>query len=205
MRTNDDIQVPRVRLVDEDGQQIGIVTIEDALGRAEGVQLDLVEVAPNVTPPVCKIMDYGKFRYQQKKKQSEARKKQKQVSVKEIKLRPSTGVGDYEIKLRKLRKFLADGDRVKVSIWFRGREIVHKDIGFAMLERVEADVGDAAIVEQRARMEGRQMVIMLVPGKGTGNKQAESNHEREERSVNDVTIDVTEDNIQAQSDDTQSK
>jgi translation initiation factor IF-3 len=152
-------------LVDEEGEQVGIVSIQDALRRAEDAGLDLVEVTAKAKPPVCKIMDYGKYLYQQQKKKHEAKKKQKQVQVKEVKFRPGTEEGDYQVKLRNLMKFLDKGDRVKVTIWFRGREITHKELGLKMLERVRDDIQEVATVEQMPKMEGRQMQMMVAPVK----------------------------------------
>ncbi len=139
--------------------------IEDALALAEEAGLDLVEVAPNANPPVCKILDYGKFKYQAQKRAAEARKKQKTIEVKEIKMRPTIDTHDYEVKMRSLRKFISKGDKVKVSIRFRGREVSHADLGRALLERVLADAGDEVKVELQPKMEGRQMVMILAPNK----------------------------------------
>jgi translation initiation factor IF-3 len=151
-------------LIDEEGEQAGIVSIQEALSRAEDAGMDLVEITAKAQPPVCKIMDYGKYLYQQQKKQHEAKKKQKQVQVKEVKFRPGTEEGDYQVKLRNLMKFLDKGDRVKVTIWFRGREITHKELGLKMLERVRDDIQEVATVEQMPKMEGRQMQMMVAPG-----------------------------------------
>ncbi|QCU90561.1 translation initiation factor IF-3 [Thiomicrorhabdus sediminis] len=162
-RINKAINVPEVRLVDADGEQAGVVSIDRALEMAQEAGLDLVEVATKASPPVCKIMDYGKYLYQQQKKQHEAKKKQKQVQVKEVKFRPGTEEGDYQVKLRNLIKFLEKGDRVKVTIWFRGREITHKELGLKVLERVKVDVEEFGTVEQMPKMEGRQMQMMVAP------------------------------------------
>jgi len=142
-----------------------IVNLEEALEIARSVNLDLVEIAPDADPPVCRVMDYGKFRFEQKKKKQENRKKQKQVQVKEIKFRPATGEGDYQIKLRRLLEFLSEGDRTKVTMRFRGREFAHKELGLKLLQRVEADLAGVGTVEQFPRMEGRQMVMLLAPKK----------------------------------------
>ncbi len=139
--------------------------VEEALALAEEAGLDLVEVAPNANPPVCKILDYGKFKYQAQKRAAEARKKQKTIEVKEIKMRPTIDTHDYEVKMRNLRKFIGKGDKVKVSIRFRGREVSHADLGRALLERVLADAGDDVKVELQPRMEGRQLVMILAPNK----------------------------------------
>jgi len=144
---------------------VGIVPIEEALESAESVGLDLVELDANAQPPVCRIMDYGKHRFELSKKQQAARKKQKQIQVKEVKFRPGTDEGDYQVKLRNLRRFLEDGDKAKVTLRFRGREMAHQDLGMKLLNRVEADLGDLIVVDQRPRMEGRTMVMMLSPRK----------------------------------------
>lgn len=164
-RINGEITAPEVRLVGVDSEQLGIVKLYEALRMAEEVDLDLVEIAPNAQPPVCRLMDYGKFKYQESKRQHEAKLKQKQVQVKEIKFRPGTDEGDYQIKLRNLIKFLGEGDKTKVTLRFRGREMAHQEIGMALLKRVEADLADHAVVEQFPKMEGRQLVMMLAPKK----------------------------------------
>jgi translation initiation factor IF-3 len=152
-----------VRLIGSDGQQIGIVNTSDALERAANEDLDLVEISPNADPPVCRVMDYGKFVYNASKKKQEARKKQKQIVVKEIKFRPGTDVGDYDVKLRRLAKFLQEGNKTKVTLRFRGREMAHQELGMQMLKRVENDLQEYAVVEQHPKMEGRQMVMVLNP------------------------------------------
>jgi translation initiation factor IF-3 len=154
-----------VRLLDAEGEQVGIVPLADAQRLAEEVGLDLVEIAPQADPPVCRVMDYGKFRFQQSKKQHEAKKKQKQTQVKEMKFRPGTDIGDYNTKMRKLKEFVEAGDRVKVVIRFRGREFAHQYRGAELLGRVEKDLEELASVEQRPKMEGRQMVMVLAPKK----------------------------------------
>jgi translation initiation factor IF-3 len=156
---------PQVRVVGKDGEQVGIVTIEEALDMAREADLDLVEIAPQAEPPVCRVMDYGKFRFEQNKRLQSARKKQKQVQVKEIKFRPGTDIGDYQVKLRNLVRFLNDGDRVKVTLRFRGREMAHQELGRDLLKRVEDDLAPYGVVEQFPRMEGRQMVMVLSPKK----------------------------------------
>lgn len=148
-----------------DGEQLGIVPIRQALVLAEEAALDLVEIAPMATPPVCKIMDIGKFRYQESKRQHEARLKQKQVLVKEIKFRPGTDENDYQIKLRNVTKFLSEGDKAKITLRFRGREMAHQELGMRMLERIKADLDQQAQVEQWPKMEGRQLVMVLAPAK----------------------------------------
>ncbi len=152
-------------MIGPDGQQIGIVPIRQALAAAEEAGLDLVEIAPQANPPVCKILDYGKYKYQEQKKAQEARAKQKQIQVKEIKIRPGTDENDYQVKLRNLRRFLTDGDKAKVTLRFRGREITHQELGLRQLERIQNDLADIAVVEQMPKLEGRQMVMVLAPAK----------------------------------------
>jgi translation initiation factor IF-3 len=154
-----------VRLVGADGEQLGIVPIRQALALAEEAELDLVEIAPTAVPPVCKIMDVGKFKYQEAKRQHEAKLKQKQVLVKEVKFRPGTDENDYQIKLRNVTKFLGEGDKAKITLRFRGREMAHQEIGMRMLERIKADLEQQALVEQFPKMEGRQLVMVLAPSK----------------------------------------
>ena len=154
---------PEVRVINQDGEQVGIVSIEEAKGIASEVSLDLVEISPNAEPPVCRIMDYGKFRFEESKKLQTAKKKQKQTQVKEIKFRPGTDIGDYNIKLRKLISFLEDGDRTKVTLRFRGREMAHQELGLELLQRVKADLEEYGTVEQEPKMEGRLMVMVLAP------------------------------------------
>ena len=162
-RANEDIEAPEVRLIDEEGGQVGVVGISDALSRADAAGLDLVEVAPNVSPPVCKILDLGKFKYEAQKKKSEARKKQKTIDVKEIKFRPNIEQHDYDVKMRAMRRFLDEGDKVKVTLRFRGREMVHQHLGMKVLERVRNEMDEDAKVEQMPQLEGRQMTMILVP------------------------------------------
>lgn len=154
-----------MRLIGEDGEPIGVVSIKEALEKADEAELDLVEIAPGAEPPVCRIMDYGKFKFEQAKKAQVAKKKQKQVHVKEVKFRPRTDIGDYNIKLRNLTRFLEDGDRAKITLRFRGREMAHQELGLQLLERVEKDLEEIGDVIQRPKMEGRQMVMMVVPKK----------------------------------------
>ena len=148
-----------------DGEQIGIRSIDDALAAARAQELDLVEVVPNADPPVCRIMDYGKFKFEQSKKAQAAKKKQKQVQVKEVKFRPNTDEGDYRTKMGHVKRFIDHGDKVKVSLRFRGREMAHQDLGARLLRRVEEEMGDEIVVEQRPQMEGRVMVMMIAPKK----------------------------------------
>jgi len=162
---NDEIRAKEVRLVDENGEQKGIVSLADALRAAESVELDLVEIVANAEPPVCKIMDFNKHLFDLKQKQKEAKKKQHQVQVKEIKLRPGTDVGDYNVKLRAIIKFLEEGNKVKITLRFRGREMAHQQLGLAQLQKIEADVAEFGIVEQAPKMEGRQMGMLLGPKK----------------------------------------
>lgn len=157
--------MPRVRVIGSDGEMIGVLSRDEALRMAEDEGLDLVEIQPNADPPVCKVMDFGKFRFEQQKKASEAKKKQKQVEIKELKFRPVTDDGDYQIKLRNMRRFLAEGDRVKVVVRFRGREMSHTELGLAMTRRIEEELKDEAVIEQRPKMEGRQMIMIIAPKK----------------------------------------
>src|SRR4051795_12632716 len=162
-RVNQEIGVPRGRLVDERGNMLGVVGRNEALNMAATAGLDLVEVAPNADPPVCKILDYGKFKYEEQKKKNEARKKQKIIEVKEIKLRPSIDDHDYEVKRRSMVKFIEEGDKVKVTMRFRGRELAHQELGMDVLIRVRGDLDEIAKVEQMPRMEGRQMTMVMSP------------------------------------------
>ena len=154
-----------MRLISITGEQLGVVTVREALAMAEEQDVDLVEISPGAEPPVCRIMDYGKYRFEQNKKLAAAKKKQKQIQVKEVKFRPGTDVGDYQIKLRNLIRFLDEGDKAKVTIRFRGRELSHKDLGMDLLKQIETDLQDHAAVEQFPKMEGRQMIMMLAPRK----------------------------------------
>ncbi|WP_119680476.1 translation initiation factor IF-3 [Indioceanicola profundi] len=162
-RINREINVRSVRLVDANGEMVGVVSLRDALFAAEEAGLDLVEVSPNADPPVCKILDYGKFKYEAQKKANEARKKQKVIEVKEIKLRPGIDEHDYEIKMRNMRRFIEEGDKVKVTMRFRGREMAHQNLGMDVLVRVRDELEEMAKVEQMPRLEGRQMVMVLAP------------------------------------------
>lgn len=162
-RVNEQIRVERVRLVDKDGEMIGVVTSREALRQAEEAGLDLVEISPNADPPVCKILDYGKYKYEQQKKAAEARKKQKVVEVKEIQIRPMIGDNDYMVKLKAAKRFLEDGDKVKVVLRFRGREMAHTEIGLSLLKKMIEDLGACAKVEFEPKMEGRQVMMVLGP------------------------------------------
>ena len=150
-------------MIGPNGEQVGIVSIASAAAQAEAAELDLVEIAPTATPPVCRIMDYGKFKYRESKKRHEAKLKQKQIVVKEVKFRPGTDEGDYKIKLRNLTKFLEEGDKTKVTLRFRGREMAHQEFGLRLIERVKNDLEPYAVIEQYPKMEGRQMVMVLSP------------------------------------------
>jgi translation initiation factor IF-3 len=165
VRINGEINVPEVRLVGVEGEQLGIVKLSEALRLAEEAEVDLVEIAPMAVPPVCRLMDYGKFKYRESKRQHEAKIKQKQIQVKEIKFRPGTDDGDYAIKVRNLIRFLSEGDKTKVTLRFRGREMTHQELGYNLLKRVEADLQPYGVVEQFPKMEGRQMVMVLAPRK----------------------------------------
>lgn len=160
---NADIAAAEVRLIDADGENVGVVPYNDAIGRAESAGLDLVEISPGSQPPVCKILDYGKLKYEQQKKRAEARKKQKTIDVKEVKMRPGIDVHDYDVKMRSMLRFLEEGDKVKVTMRFRGREMMHQDLGMKVLHRVLDDLGELVKVEQMAKLEGRQMTMVVAP------------------------------------------
>jgi translation initiation factor IF-3 len=162
-RINRDIRVPEVMLIDHEGQNRGVTPIAGALQAAEEAGLDLVEIVPNAKPPVCKVLDYGKFRFLEQKKAAEARRRQKIVEVKEIKLRPGIDEHDYGVKMKAVRRFFEEGDKVKVTLRFRGRELAHQDIGYALLNRVRAETAPIAKVEAEPSMEGRQMIMILAP------------------------------------------
>lgn len=164
-RLNHEINVPKMRVIGEDGEQVGIISRNEALQMAEDAGLDLVEIVPTAEPPVCRVMDYGKFLFDQKKQKQAAKKKQKQVQVKEVKFRPGTDSGDYNVKLRNLTRFLEDGDKAKVTMRFRGREHAHRELGLELLRRVEKDLEELGTVEQQPAMEGRQMVMVMGPKK----------------------------------------
>ena len=156
---------PEVRLSGPDNEPLGIVSLADALRMAGEIDVDLVEIAATAVPPVCRLMDYGKFKYQEQKKAAEAKSKQKVIEVKEIKFRPGTDDGDYNIKMRNIKRFLDDGDKCKITLRFRGREITHQEIGMALLQRIRDDLADLIVVEQFPKLEGRQMIMMIAPGK----------------------------------------
>jgi translation initiation factor IF-3 len=162
-RVNEDIRSIQVRLIDEEGEMQGVMSVRDAVLRAAAVGLDLVEISPNADPPVCKILDFGKFKYEQQKKKNEARKRQRVIEIKEVKVRPNIDENDYQVKLRAMRSFIDEGDKVKVTLRFRGREMAHQDIGIKVLERIRADMDTDTKVEQMPKMENRQMVMVLSP------------------------------------------
>ena len=162
-RVNERIRAPEIRLIGAEGENVGVVTPARALALAQEAGLDLVEISPNATPPVCKIMDFGKFKYENQKREAEARKKQKTIEVKEIKFRPGTDTHDYDVKMRSVLKFLEGGDKVKVTLRFRGREMAHQQLGMELLNRVAADVAEVGKVENMPKLEGRQMVMMIGP------------------------------------------
>ncbi|MGI4951383.1 MAG: translation initiation factor IF-3 [Janthinobacterium lividum] len=162
-RVNEDIRVPQVRLIDAEGEMQGVMTARDALLRAYSVGLDLLEISPNADPPVCKILDYGKFKYESQKKKNEAKKRQRVIEIKEIKVRPNIDENDYQVKMRAMKTFIDEGDKVKVTLRFRGREMAHQDIGIKVLERIRAELELTTKVEQMPRMENRQMIMVLSP------------------------------------------
>ena len=164
-RKNNEIRVPRVRVIGADGEMVGVLSRDEALALAEESGMDLVEIQPNQDPPVCRVMDYGKFRFELQKKAAAAKKKQKVVEIKEVKFRPTTDSGDYNIKLRNVRRFLEDGDKVKINVRFKGREMSHQELGIEMTKRIETDLAEEAIIESRPRLEGRQMIMMIAPKK----------------------------------------
>ncbi len=162
-RVNEEITAQNVRLIDAEGEQVGVVSRDEALNRAFAAGLDLVEISPNAEPPVCKVLDFGKFKYEAQKKKAEAKKKQKVIEIKEIKVRPGIDDNDYNIKMRSVRRFLEDGDKVKVTLRFRGRELAHQELGVKVLDRIRDEVADLAKVEQFPKMEGRQMIMVIAP------------------------------------------
>ena len=162
-RVNEEIRVPQVRLIDENGEMLGVLSIRDALYKAFQAGLDLLEISPNAVPPVCKITDYGKFKYEQQKKANEARKKQKVVEIKEIKVRPNIDDHDYDVKMRQAKGFIGEGDKVKVTLRFRGREMAHQELGVKLLERIRTELVELVKVESMPRLENRQMIMVLAP------------------------------------------
>ena len=164
-RVNEEITAPLVRVIDAEGNMVGVIDLEEAVRTAEEAELDLVEIQPNAEPPVCRLMDYGKFQFQQNKRKKDARKKQQLVHLKEVKFRPGTDEGDYQVKLRNLKRFLGQGDKAKVTLWFRGREMAHQELGLKLLRRVEADLEELAKVEQFPKLEGRRLSMVMSPRK----------------------------------------
>ncbi|CAF4692995.1 unnamed protein product, partial [Rotaria sp. Silwood2] len=162
-KANREIRSSQVRLVDENGEMLGIFSIKDALERAEKANLDLVEISPNAEPPVCKILDFGKYKYENKKRIHDAKKKQKAVVLKEMKFKPNISQGDFEIKLRKIKDFLKEGDKVKISLWFKGREIIHTDIGMKLFARITLDLEGIAKIDSAPKMEGKQITMLVSP------------------------------------------
>ena len=162
-RRNEEITAPRVRVIDAEGNQLGIIATREALAKAEESGLDLVEVSPNADPPVCKIMDYGKFVYQKDKQQQAARRKQKQIQIKEVKFRPTTEDADYLTKVRALTRFLEEGDKIKITVRYKGREMAHQELGMELIDRLKTDLDPIAQVEQYPKMEGRQLVMLMAP------------------------------------------
>ena len=162
---NDEIRVPEVRLIGAEGEQLGVIAVREALKISEESGLDLVEVSPEAKPPVCRIMDYGKFKFQMSKRKAAARKKQKQIQIKEVKMRPATEEADYQVKFRNVMKFLEQGDKAKITIRFRGREMSHPELGTQLLQRIVRELGEDGVVEQHPKFEGRQIVMVLGPKK----------------------------------------
>jgi translation initiation factor IF-3 len=162
-RVNEEIRVPQVRLIDQDGEMLGVMSARDALLRAYEVGMDLLEISPNAVPPVVKILDYGKYKYEQQKKANEARKRQKIVELKEIKVRPNIDDHDYEVKMRQMKDFIGEGDKVKVTLRFRGREMAHQDLGLKVLDRIRTELAELTKVESMPRLENRQMIMVLAP------------------------------------------
>lgn len=182
-RLNEDITAPEVRLINAEGEKVGVVSIAEAQQVALDAELDLVEIAPNGDPPVCRVMDFGKFLFEESKKKHQAKKKQKQIQVKEIKFRPGTEEADYQVKLRNLIRFLTDGDKAKVTLRFRGREMAHQQLGAKILKRIEADLVDYAVIEQFPKIEGRQMVMVMAPKKKEKGKTPPSAKKAEKKAV----------------------
>nr|WP_301334531.1 translation initiation factor IF-3 [Variovorax dokdonensis] len=171
-RLNREIMAPEVRLIGPDNEQLGVMPLAEALRLAGEHDVDLVEVVAAATPPVCRLIEYGKFKYHEQKKAAEAKSKQKVIEVKEIKFRPGTDDGDYNIKMRNIRRFLEEGDKCKITLRFRGREITHQELGLALLQRIRDDLGDTILVEQFPKLEGRQMIMMIAPGRKKGGSTA---------------------------------
>ena len=170
-RVNGEIRAEKLRLIGEDGAQLGILSVDEALAEAEQRGFDVVEMSPNADPPVCRLMDYGKFQFQQSKKRQAARRRQQQTQIKEVKFRPGTDDGDYRVKLRNLRRFLDHGHKIKVTLWFRGREMAHQDLGLKLLQRIEGDLEEEAKVEQFPKLEGRRLAMVMTPRKPAPTRQ----------------------------------
>jgi len=189
IRTNERIRVPQVRVIGADGEQLGVMDVRSAISAARQQGLDLVEVAANAQPPVCRIIDFGKYKYEQKKKAQEAKKKQVTTTVKEIKFRPGTDDHDYQYRVKHAREWLQDGDKVRATIWFRGREMAHRDLGAKILARVEQDLSDIGEVEQRPKMEGNQMFLIIGPKrtKGGGDKSDKPKPQQQPKPQNEQT------------------
>lgn len=162
-RVNEQIRSPKIRLIDENGDMVGVITPREGIERARMVGLDLVEISPGAEPPVCKLLDYGKYKYDAQKKKAAAKKNQKVIEIKEVKLRPGIGEHDYQVKLKSIHRFIEEGDRVKITMRFRGREITHQELGMKVLDRICADVQETAKVEQTPRLEGKQILMLLAP------------------------------------------
>ncbi len=176
---NEEIIAPSVRVIGANGEQAGVLTVAEALRLAAEAELDLVEIAPNADPPVCRVMDFGKYLFEQNKKKHAAKRKQKQIQVKEVKFRPTTEEGDYQVKLRNLTRFLTEGDKAKITLRFRGREMQHQELGINLLKRLEGDLTEVGVVEQFPRLEGKQMVMVLAPKrkeKGGVSAKADDSH-----------------------------
>lgn len=198
-RVNFQIKISPVRIIDEEGEQLGIMEVDEARRIAEERGLDLVEVAPNARPPVCKIMDYGRYKYEQAKKDKLAKKKQHQVTVKEMKFRPKIDDHDYEYKVDHVREFLEKGDKAKITIMFRGREMMHMEFGEAILERVKKDLADVSLVEQEAKTEGRNMTMVLAPARGGPRPVVKEEVEEEEAvELDEVVVEEFEEEAEAE-------
>lgn len=197
LRINNRIRVREVRLIDENGNQVGIITTRDALDMAHDRDLDLVEVAPNASPPVCRLMDYGKYRYEQTKKEREARKNQKQVELKEIRMQPRTDTHDLQVKVNNARRFLEEGHKVKFSVRFRGREITHPEIGREMLEQIAEDLRDHGVLEQKPTLEGRAYSLIMAPSPSKTQPAKRSDKPAPPSSLGDIDFDAEDEDQQA--------
>jgi translation initiation factor IF-3 len=172
---NREITAPEIRVTGPENEPLGVMSLADALRKAGDLDVDLVEIAPMASPPVCRLIDYGKFKYQEQKRAAEAKAKQTVIDIKEVKFRPGTDDGDYNIKMRNIRRFLTDGDKCKITLRFRGREITHQELGLALLNRIRDELGDSIVVEQFPKLEGKQMIMMIAPGrKKPGTKQPDN-------------------------------